>query len=481
MAMTVLRSVAAAAACALFLSDAYALDDDARSKAKQELQAINGQISILSHAFNLIHEVVAPSVVSIHTRATISQFPWEGQREAQVEVGEGSGFVVAADDNVSYILTNAHVVLQTSNEQFVLGVNNQPVGYDSIQVQLNDNRVVDASYVGTDLNTDLAVLKISVPHLAVIDWGDSDLARVGDWVLALGYPFGVGYSATSGIVSATDRSTGVYKSVQGLESFIQTDAAINPGNSGGPLVGLDGKIIGVNASIFNSGGGGSVGVGFAIPANLARRVAEDLIAYGHVRPPGIGIDMGEVTPEQAETLGLPAVPGVRVVRVYPDTPAATSDLEPNDLVLAVNQMPILSMMSFRARMASCRIGVPMVIRVWRAGKTIERTVIPVDREQIIAKSNAARAAMPAAQDADVDLPGFGMHLGTDDSPGLVVTDIVVGGIADQAKLQLGDRLLHERTLKDLRTRDDAVALSTRKEIIVEILRDNLGFWVKLKK
>jgi S1-C subfamily serine protease len=480
MAMPALRSFAATAALLLMLADACpALDDDARGKAKQELQAINAQISILSHAFNLIHEVVAPSVVSIHTRATVSsQFPWEGRREAQVEVGEGSGFVVAADDKDSYILTNAHVVLQTNNGEFVHGVNDLPVGYDSIVVQCNDNRVVDATYVGYSIDTDLAVLKIAVPRLPVVDWGDSDHARVGDWVLALGYPFGVGYSATSGIVSATDRSTGVYESVQGLESFIQTDAAINPGNSGGPLVGLDGRILGVNSSII-SRAGGNVGIGFAIPANLARHVAEDLIAVGHVRWPGIGIDMDTITSEQAEALGLPAVQTVRITRVLPQTPAATSDLAAKDLVLAVNQMPIQSLMSFRARIASCRIGDPLTLKVWRDGKVIERKVVPIDREQILALRRAAPE--PAGQDQDVDLPGFGMHLGTDDAPGLVVTDVTAGGVADQAKLQLGDRLLHERTLKDLRTRDDAAELATRHELVVEVLRDGRGFWVRLKR
>ncbi len=466
--------VALIAACALAAPHAHALDESARAKAKDELAALGKEIAVLSRAFNLVDEVVAPSVVAIKTREEMSAaYSWSGDTTSrEVEVGEGSGFVFHTDDKFSFILTNSHVVLQTNHEQeFVRGRNNQPVGYDRLVVQLNDNRQVEAEYVGFDLSTDLAVIKIPVPHLPTIDWGNSDAVHVGDWVLALGYPLGVGYSATSGIVSATDRSTGIYEAMRGLESFIQTDAAINPGNSGGPLVSIEGKIIGVNANILSSTHV-NIGIGFAIPSNLARHVAEDIVANGHVRWPGIGVDMDLLTAEQAQQLGLPAVQTVRITRVLPKSPASEGGLQKNDIVLAVNTMRIQSLMNFRARVASCRIGEPMALRIWRAGKEVEEKILPVDRDEILKQRS---------QEQDVELKGFGLRVGTDDGPGLVVTGVEPDSPAGVAEFAVGDRLLHERTLRELRTLDDAAALAKRKEVTLQVLRDNRSFLVRLRR
>jgi S1-C subfamily serine protease len=458
-----------------------ALDDDARQKAKDELQALGKQISVLSRAFNLVHEVVAPCVVSIHTRAQVSTPVLWGLQQAtgEVEVGEGSGFVFASDEHAGWILTNAHVVLQTNHDQeFVRGRDGKPQGYARVLVQLNDNRQVEADYVGFDLSTDLAVLKVAVPRLPTCEWGNSDQVHVGDWVVALGYPLGVGYSATSGIVSATDRSTGIYDAMRGLESFIQTDAAINPGNSGGPLVSIEGRIIGVNANIL-SRTGSNIGIGFAIPSNLARHVAEDLIANGRVRWPGIGIDMDVLAPEQAQELGLSPVQAVRIIQVLAKTPAKAGGLEINDIILAVNQLPIQSLMQFRARVASCRVGEPMALRIWRAGKIVEKQVTPIDRDEIV-KQRGQQGDDPGKA-RELDLAGFGMRLAVDDQPGLVVTDVAEGTPAEAAHITIGDRLLHERTLKELRSLEDAANLAKRKEITVEVVRDGRSYWVRMRR
>ena len=462
-------------------SQAWALDDEARTKAREELKTVGGELQRLSHVFNLVHEVVAPSVVAIHTR---SQAPvpyrtpfggvfFGGSRE--VEVGEGSGFVFHADDKASFIMTNSHVVLRMNEQQqFERDRNGRYIGYERITIELNDGREIDAEYVGWSVETDLAVLKIPLAKLPAIEWADSDKTRVGDWVVALGYPLGVGYSATSGIVSATDRSTGIYKPVGGFESFIQTDAAINPGNSGGPLVDLTGRIVGVNSNIL-SRTGSNIGLGFAIPSNLVKRVGEDLLAHGEVRWPGIGVDAEEIGADQTPALGLPSGTAVRLAHVFPDTPADRGGLENGDIVLTVGGVKIAGQMQFRSRLAACRIGQEVPLTVWRNGKSLERSVVPVALEEIKKK----RAAIKAED--EIDLKSFGLHLGSDGQPGLVITEIDPKGLAAQAGLEPGDRLLAERTAGALKSADDAKPLVRRQEITVQVLKDGRAFWLRMRK
>ncbi len=388
-----MRQVLSLVVAALGAWSALAAEETPQA-AKAELATLSKQLGLLSRCFNLVHEVVAPSVVSIKTSEDIAN-PFTARNEA-VDVGEGSGFVVHADAKASYILTNAHVVLQTNdNQEFVRGRNEQFLGYDHLVVELNDNRDIDAEYVGVDASTDLAVIKVGVPNLPTIDWADSDHVTVGDLVLALGYPLGVGYSATSGIVSATDRSIGIYRSIRGLESFIQTDAPINPGNSGGPLVGLDGHIIGVNSNIL-SRTGVNIGIGFAIPANLARRVADDLIRYGRVHWAGIGVDIDEIPVTQAEGLGLGSGQAVCVINVLPHTPAAEAGIRAGDIVLAVGAVKIRSKMSFRARFACCQIGVPLALGLWRDHAEVMVQVTPIDRD-ILLHAHSRGPGVPAAR------------------------------------------------------------------------------------
>jgi len=446
--------------------------DDRATLARAELAALSSQVAVISHCFNLVDEIVAPSVVSIRTSEEILN-PYAERNTEEIQIGEGSGFVVYSDDQSSYILTNAHVVLKTNNDQEFLhgpAPDNRPVGYDRLVVQLNDDREFEASYVGCDISTDLAVVKVAIPHLPPVEWGDSDKSRVGDWVLALGYPLGVGFSATSGIISATDRSTGIYHEFKGLESFIQTDASINPGNSGGPLVGIDAKIIGVNSNIV-SRTGVNIGIGFAIPSNLARRVAEDLIRYGTVHWPGIGVDLDELTPELAVSFGLPDNQAVFVEHVLPKSPAEAGGVHANDIVVAVNQTRIHSLMNFRARVALGRIGEPMTLRVFRAGKEVDLTVVPVSRDAVLSEDH----------EHEVELKGFGLRVAIEDGPGLVVTEVESGSVADLAHVAVGDRLLQERLLHELRTIEDARALAKRQEIIVQILHGERAVWLRLRR
>ncbi len=462
-------------------TSSYALDEEARAKAREELKTVGGELQRLSHVFNLVHELVGPSVVAIHTRsqeAVPYRTPFGGVffgGSREVEVGEGSGFIFHTDDKASYIMTNSHVVLRMNEQQqFERDRNGRYIGYERITIELNDGREIDAEYVGWSVETDLAVLKIPLPKLPTTEWADSDKTRVGDWVVALGYPLGVGYSATSGIVSATDRSTGIYKPVGGFESFIQTDAAINPGNSGGPLVDLTGRIVGVNSNIL-SRTGSNIGLGFAIPSNLVKRVGEDLLAHGEVRWPGIGVDAEEIAADQTPALGLPSGTAVRLAHVFPDTPADRGGLENGDVVLTVGGVRIAGQMQFRSRLAACRIGQEVPLTIWRGGKTLERSVVPVALEDIKKKR-----AIIKAED-EIDLKAFGLHLGNDGQPGLVITEIDSKGLAAQAGLEPGDRVLAERSTGAFKTIDDAKPLGRRQEITIQVIKEGRAFWLRMRR
>ena len=449
---------------------------------RAELQALAPEVAKLSRAFNLVHEVVAPSVVSIHTRANQRQVVGRGPfgslriAEREVEVGEGSGFAVKTYGTTTWILTNAHVVLQTNDEQRFLRDNQgQPVGYDRLRVELNDGREVDAELVGHSLDTDLAVVKVPVA-MPPVEWADSDKVHVGDWVVALGYPLGVGYSASSGIVSATERSTGVYRSLGGIESFIQTDAAINPGNSGGPLVDLYGRINGVNSNI-KSTTGVSIGLGFAIPSNLARRVAEDLIAHGAVSWPAIGVEMPpqELSAEAIEKLGVPHPGGAPLVRVFPNTPAAQAGLQPGDFVLAINGVRVRNQMQFSARLRATHVGDEVTLAVWRGGKELAINLRPIAREAFDAQARARPL------DAGTALAGFGLRLADDGRTGLVISSVDEDGLAQRAGLEPGNRVLAERSAGPMHHESDLEALAGRRELILNVLKDGRSFWLRMKR
>ncbi len=471
------------AACA---ESAPAMDPGERARAKEELARVSAEAFKVSRAFELIHEIVGPSVVSIHTHQQVHQLNLNPNDQSlreevrQVPIGEGSGFIFHADDSATYILTNSHVVLQTnSNKGFVRDLNREPVGYDRVTVMLNDNREIVAEYVGFDLQTDLAVLKIPLPNLPTIDWADSDRARVGDWVLALGYPFGVGYSATSGIISATDRSTGIYGGVGGFESFIQTDASINPGNSGGPLVNLEGQVIGVNANIISQDGA-SIGLGFAIPANLAHRVADDVVEHGKVIRPRVGIYLDELSPDRALALGLPQAQTVLVTLVIPGSPADLAGLKKEDIILAVNKVPIQSVQQFRSRVASSKVGVPLPMQLWRKGAEISVDIVPIADHDLGAKLER-EANSTKSQSGGTDLGAFGLRVDSDEKPGVVVTEVDADGLAAQAGLAPGDRILHERDAGPINGAKELALLAGKREVVLQVLKNGRSLWVRLRR
>jgi serine protease DegQ len=264
----------------------------------------------------------------------------------------GSGVIVSSE---GYILTNHHVV----------------DGADEIEVALTDGRKSNAKVVGSDPETDLAVLKINLPDLPAITLGRLENVRVGDVVLAIGNPFGVGQTVTMGIVSALGRS---HLGINTFENFIQTDAAINPGNSGGALVDADGNLVGINTAIY-SRSGGSLGIGFAIPVSLAKQVMESIISTGSVVRGWIGVEPQDVTPEIAESFGLSRKDGALIAAVVQGGPADRAGLRPGDILTSVNGESILDTTALLNSIAQLKPGAEAKVTVSRKGKPVELTII----------------------------------------------------------------------------------------------------------
>ena len=271
-----------------------------------------------------------------------------------VPVGQGSGFIISPD---GYIITNHHVV----------------DGADNIAVQLDDGREFDATIVGSDEQTEIAVIKIEATGLPVLTLGNSDTLRVGEWVLAIGNPFGLSHSVTAGIVSARGRSDVGLNAGGLIADFIQTDAAINPGNSGGPLLNLDGQVVGLNTAIL-SRSGGYMGIGFAIPINMVKYVSEQLIANGKVIRGFLGIQIQDFDAEMSNFFkGVDQ--GVLVSEVMPDTPAAGAEIQREDVIVALNGQPVKTADTFKSRVSIIPPGGTAELTIMRNGEKITKSVV----------------------------------------------------------------------------------------------------------
>ncbi len=309
----------------------------------------------------------APAVVSVSAgknggRNPHSQDPWYryffGERGGQNEpqLGVGSGVIVSSQ---GYLLTNNHVV----------------EGANDIEIRLDDGRETKATLVGTDPETDLAVLKVELDRMPSITLGDVESAKVGDVVLAIGNPFNVGQTVTSGIISALGRNQ---LGLSTFENFIQTDAAINPGNSGGALVDVQGHLLGINTAIY-SRSGGSMGIGFAIPVDLARQVMEGLIKDGRVTRGWIGVEPRDLPPEYAETFKLPIKDGVLIAGVLKDGPAGRGGMRPGDVVLTIGARQVSNTMQLLNAVAALKPGSEASIGVQRGDQQLQLKVAVVQR------------------------------------------------------------------------------------------------------
>jgi serine protease Do len=362
----------------------------------------------LSDAFADLADRVTPSVVQIEVLVSPDEAPaqemqipeefrrffdmprgFQNPEPDQPMRGGGSGFLISSD---GYIVTNNHVVGDA----------------EKISVTLNDRRAFDADLVGTDPTTDVAVIKIDAKDLPFLDWGSSDALRVGEWVMAVGNPgFGGGqldYTVTTGIVSAKDRPLrligrdleldpryGQALSGYAIENFIQTDAVINPGNSGGPLVDMAGRVVGVNSAIASTDGHYQ-GYGFAIPADLIRKVAADLIQYGSVRRPWLGVQVAQVSPEDAEAYHLPRVSGVLVQGVTEDGPAADAGMRQGDVIVSVGDRAVTSGGELQELIAIQNQGDKVLVGFYRDG-TKKTAEIRLGAAPV----NGAEASSPASR------------------------------------------------------------------------------------
>lgn len=383
-------------------------------------------------AFSSVAKKVSPSVVFIRIERR-RQSPFHGSPfdeeflrrffgvpgdipQDRTEAGQGSGFIFSRD---GYILTNNHVVGDA----------------DRMTVRLIDGREFEATLVGSDPPSDVAVIRIETDDdLPILELGDSDALEVGEWVLAIGNPFGLSHTLTVGVVSATGRSS---IGVADYENFIQTDAAINPGNSGGPLVNLDGQVIGINTAIFSQTGG-SMGIGFAIPINMARAIQRQLLEHGEVTRGLLGVVIQDLTPELADSFGVEGRKGALVAEVMPDSPAKRAGIQRGDIVLEMDGKAVANVAQLRNRIALTAPGTKARFRILRDGR--ERVVSVVigklDAQTVASSADPANIGEIGLTVSEID-EERAQSLGYEGTSALVITSVEANGPAARAGLRRG--------------------------------------------
>jgi serine protease Do len=376
----------------------------------------------------------------------------------------GSGFIVDAS---GYVVTNNHVI----------------EGADEVAVILQDNTTLKAEIVGRDESGDIALLKVTTDKpLPTVDFGDSSQSRVGDWVLAIGNPFGLGGTVTAGIVSARGRDIhqGQY------DDFLQTDAAINRGNSGGPLFNMDGQVIGINTAIF-SPSGGSIGIGFSIPSNMAKNIVAQLKEFGHPRRGWLGVKIQQVTPEIAESLGLKDASGAMVAGVTDDGPAEKAKIRGGDIILKFDGQDVKEMHNLPRIVADTVVGKDVPVVLWRDGKEVTVQTVLAERP-----ADAQLASVDAAKPADAtkptDISGLGLKVApvsqdlTDKfqlqngQKGVVITDVTPNTPAADRGLKAGDVIVEVQqgpigSPGDVQKQVDAARKADRKFVLMLIQRE----------
>ena len=387
----------------------------------------------LSDGFAEVAANVLPAVVSIRVEATRAEpempmgmpfpFPFGGREGApDVVRGTGSGVVVRAD---GVIVTNNHVVRDA----------------DRIEVHLRDGRVMRARVLGTDPLTDLAVIKVDAQGLPTARWGDSETSRVGEWVLAIGAPFGLEATVTHGVLSAKGRAN---LGANAIEDYLQTDASINPGNSGGPLVNLRGEVLGINTMIIGRGSG----VGFAVPSRLARLVTEQVVAQGAVSRGWMGVGVQDLNASLAEAFRMQPDSGALVSQVDSSGPAAHTGLAPGDVITRIDGHPVHHSSDVVREVTAHRPGDRIALDVLHAGQARQITVTAARRPDERAEDGRSQRATPRPVSHEPDAlgveavpldPGRARQLGAEHA--VVITAVMPGGAADRAGLRRGDVIL----------------------------------------
>ncbi len=442
-------------------------------------------------AFRSVAKQVSPAVVYIHVEKEIKQQsgmdnpfsghpfgdeffkrffgqpPQQGQQGNQNktpkrrESGQGSGFVISED---GYIMTNNHVVGDA----------------DKVTVQLLDGREYEAEIVGTDPPTDVALIKIDADEkMPFLPLGNSNQLEVGDWVLAFGNPFGLSHTLTAGIVSAKGRS-GI--GLTDYENFIQTDAAINPGNSGGPLVNLDGEVVGMNTAIF-SRSGGYMGIGFAIPINMAKNIHQQLVQHGGVTRGRLGVLIQDLTKDLAESFGIDQREGILIAQVMEDSPAEKAGFEQGDVILKLNGEKVDKVAKFRNQIA-----------MTRPGTKVEFLVLRDNKKKKIKASIGTMETDDDGRPVKTDkLPELGMRLqkltddladqfGYKEAQGVLVVEVEVGSIAARAGIKRGS-LIEEVNRKEVTTPAEVKTLikeSQKKTVLLLVRQGDASRYLALK-
>ncbi len=442
-------------------------------------QTLSAAAQTRPNTFAELAEEVSPSVVNITTSTTVSTAtgpnpvvpegsPFEdffrdfldrnenGQRPRRSQA-LGSGFVISED---GFIVTNNHVIQ----------------GADEILIEFFEGGELEAQVIGTDPNTDLALLKVESDRpLAFVPWGESDDARVGDWVMAMGNPLGQGFSVSAGIVSARGRAlSGTY------DDYIQTDAAINRGNSGGPLFNMDGEVIGVNTAIL-SPNGGSIGIGFAMSSRVAQNVIAQLEEFGETRRGWLGVRIQDVSDDVAEALGLETTAGALVTDV-PEGPALEAGIESGDVILSFDGADVTDTRELVRRVGNTEVGKAVRIVVFREGETQTLLVTLGRREDA---ERAIPASAPADEPVTGDVLGLSLSAMTDDlraqlglgdgAEGLVVQDVAEDSEAFDKGLRAGDLITEAgqepvATVADLEERIEAARDAGRKSLLLLVRR-----------
>jgi serine protease Do len=438
-----------------------------------------GVLKETSKAFAEVAKKVIPAVVSVQVTKTIqspggmgdpfgSPFDDEfferffGRRfrqqqpEKRQQKGQGSGFIISPD---GFILTNNHVVGEA----------------DEIDVVFNDGREMKAKVIGTDPKSDVAVIKVDADNLPVIELGDSDKLDIGEWVIAVGNPFGLSETVTVGVVSAKRRNVGITE----YEDFIQTDAAINPGNSGGPLLNLDGQAIGINSAIFSQSGG-YMGIGFAIPINMARNIKEQLLKTGKVNRGYIGIEMDlqGVTPDKAKFFGLDKNQGVIVTRVLDDSPASKGGIKDGDVIISMNGQEVKNNQSFRTSVAQLEPGTKIELTIVRNNEQKELSVtIGSLNDSEMAPSESAEKLGLSVSDLDSDTAS---QFGYKPNEGVVVTKVTRGSVAEKAGIRPGMLIVSVNRQRVNSTREfNGIMKKARDKVLLLIRNEDYQQYVVL--
>lgn len=408
---------------------------------------------------------VTPAVVNVSTKTRVRTrdpyfddplfrqlFGNQGVPRERVAQSLGSGVIVDAEKG--YVLTNNHVA----------------GGADDITVTLQDGRDLKAKIVGTDPDTDLAVLQIPAEHLQALPIADSSQLRVGDFVVAVGDPFGLGQTATSGMVSALGRS-GLGK---GFQNFIQTDASINPGNSGGALVNLRGELVGINSMIFTPSGG-NVGIGFAIPTDLATGVMKQLLAYGKVRRGNLGVEVQDITPRIAQALGLKDTAGAVVTRVNQGSPADGAGLQTGDVLTSIDGKPVRGAQDLRNAEGLLPLGAKVKLAVRRDGtpRDVEATIEAVKLATLDGAKVDKRLAGITLNDLSPEQKSQGLY-------GVALSGVSPSSAAYQAGLRDGDVIvaIAQQRINGVKSLPTTGALPIR-QLLLSIVRDNAVYYVVL--